>query len=111
MATIINTTTQSLSDAVARPVIDISNADFVSVQIDGTFVGTWVFQASLDSSSWSNFAMHQTSVTTSTTDVATSTVTGMFSKPCTGLKYLRCILNAYTSGTANFTITQTMLEK
>jgi hypothetical protein len=111
MATIINTITQSLSDSAARPFIDISNADFVSVQIDGTFVGTWVFQASLDNSSWANFAMHQISTTTATTDVATGTTTGFFTKPCTGLKYLRCILNAYTSGTANFIITQTMLEK
>lgn len=111
MATIISSTTQSLSSVAFGTPIDISSADFVSVQIDGTWAATWVFQASLDNISWHGFALHNTANTTSTADSATSTTVGFFSKPCTGLKYLRVGLSAYTSGTANFRIIETILEK
>lgn len=111
MATIIGSTTQSLSSVAFGTPIDISNSDFVSVQIDGTWAATWVLQVSLDNISWHGFAMHNTANTTSTADIATSTTVSMVSKPCTGLKYLRVGLSAYTSGTVNFRITETILEK
>lgn len=111
MATIVGTQTQSLSSVSFGTPINISSADYISVQIEGTFVGTWVFQASLDNISWHGFAMHNTANGTSTADVATSTTIGFFSKPCTGLEYFRFGISSYTSGTANITVTETMLEK
>lgn len=111
MATIVSTQTQSLSSAAFGTPIDISSADFVSVQIGGTWAATWVFQASLDNISWHSFAMHNTANATSNADVNTATTVAFYSKPCTSIKYFRVGLSAYTSGTANFIITETMLEK
>lgn len=111
MATIINTITQSLSSVTSGTAVDISNADHISVQIDGTFAATWSFQVSLDGTFWQNFAMHSASNATATSDVTNATITGFFSKPCTGIKYFRPTLTAYTSGTVNFRINETMLEK
>lgn len=111
MATIVDSQTQSLSSVAFGTPIDISSSDLISVAIDGTWVGTWVYQASLDNISWHSFALHNIANTISTNDVATSTTLGFYSKPCTGLKYFRVGLSAYTSGTAVFRITETILEK
>jgi hypothetical protein len=111
MATIVGSTTQSLSSVTSGTAVDISAADNLSVQIDGTFVATWAFQVSLDGTFWQNFGMHSTSNATATNDVTSATVVGFFIKPCTGIKYFRPTLTAYTSGTVNFRINETMLEK
>lgn len=111
MATIINSQVVNLSDTSTKPSIDISNADNITVVIEGTFVATWVLQASLDGTNWINFALHQNGNITATADIATNTVASYLSKPCTGLKFFRPSLTAYTSGTVIFRINQTMLEK
>ena len=112
MATIIDDQVVNLSDTSTKPVIDISSADNITVVIEGTFVATWVLQASLDGTNWINFALHQNGNVTATADIATNTSIGAFiTKPCTGLKFFRPSLTAYTSGTVIFKIYQTMLEK
>ena len=132
MATIVATQTRSLSSTSLSTVyneadltynsagvlydnnntwVDISNTDFLSIQISGTFVANWVLQVSLNGVWWHNFAMHQTTQSDSTTDSTTGTAPGFFNKPCSGMKYFRCILTAYTSGTVNCIINETILRK
>ena len=114
MATIINTQTFSIGSVTPNgPLIDISQADFISVQIDGTFVGTITFRTGIESTGvvMNSFGMHRSSETTSTTDATNTTTTGLFSKPCTGLRYFQMIFTAYTSGTANITVVETILDK
>lgn len=131
MATIVATQEQSLSTTLSRVYnevgltynsagvlydntntwVDISNTDFLSIGIHGTFVGTWVFEASLDNVNWNSFAMHQTSNATATTDVVSGTTAGFYTKPCTGIRYFRCIFSSYTSGVANIIVTKSILDK
>jgi hypothetical protein len=132
MATILATQTQGLSSTSLSKVyneagltynsagvlydntntwVDISNTDFLSISINGTFVGTWVFEVSLDNVNWNSFAMHQTSSTTATTDVTTGSTVGFYSKQCSGVRYFRCFFSAYTSGTASIVVTKSILDK
>jgi hypothetical protein len=105
MATIIKESTSTLGALNASSaVVDISDADVIAVQINGTFVGTMNFYASFDDVTYFQFALHQSTQTSATTDIANTTSTGIWSKPCASLKYFKTIMNAYTSGSATMLV-------
>jgi hypothetical protein len=105
MATFIKQSTSTLGVLNAvTPVVDISDADFVTLQISGTFVATVTFQGSNDNVTWYSFALHNTSITTATTDTITSTAGGVFSKPTNGIKFFRAQATSYASGTVTVDI-------
>jgi len=92
-------------------VFDVSDADDVSLQITGTFVGTITFYVSNDGVAYYQFAMHQTGNAAATTDAATSTTTGLFSKKCAPFEYVKAIMTAYTSGSATALFTSSRTSK
>ena len=101
MATVVkeNSSTIGALDA-ASTVIDISDVDFVGVQILGTFTGTVSFYISPDNVTWYLWAMHSTAQTNATTDASSTTIPAIYTKPNEGMKYFKTVMTAYTSGSA-----------
>jgi hypothetical protein len=84
--------------------VHIDDADIVSVQVTGTWVGTLTFQGSLDGTNW--FDMTMGSINGTVTPATSTTVNGIFNKPAgAGILFFRCNMTAYTSGTVGFLIT------
>ena len=101
MATFIKESTSTLGALnVSSNVVDISDADVIALHVTGTFVGTVTFYASSDDVTYFQFALHQSGQTSGATDIANTTSTGIWSKPCPSLKYFKTIMTAYTSGSA-----------
>jgi hypothetical protein len=112
MATIIKESTSTIGALNANStVVDISDADVFAVQIGGTFVGTISFYASSDDITFYPYAIHNSSQTAGTTDAITTTVTGLWSKPCNSLKYFKTIMTAYTSGSATVAVVTSRFGK
>ena len=105
MATIIKESTSTIGALNANSTtVDISDADVISVQIHGTFVGTISFYGSQDGTTFYPFAMHSITQTTSTTDTLSAGAAAIVTKPCASLKYFKTTMTAYTSGTATVNV-------
>jgi len=112
MATIIKQQSSTLGALNAStPVLDISDADVLGISVGGTFVGTITFYCSLDNVTFYQFCVHAGSSTTSTTDTATTTSGGVFSKPVQGLKFFKATMTVYTSGSADLVLNSTRFAK
>lgn len=110
--TILKTQTSTLGALSAvSGVLDVSDADFMSVQITGTFVGTLNFQASLDNITFFQFAIHQSANATSTADVVSATTTFLGYKSVWALRFVRVEMIAYTSGSAVVTLSSSRSTK
>jgi len=92
-----DTTLQSAAAAAGNGTAhDLLSAAAVALQVTGIFVGTITFEATLDGTNWT---AHQ-GVNTANGDVSTTTTgTGIFIVPVTGMKQFRARVSAYTSGT------------
>lgn len=75
-----------------------SGAGTVGLQITGTFSGTLVFEQSNNDSTWVALTLYDTSAPT--TEVTSTTTTGLFSGPVAGIKTIRVRFSSYSSGTA-----------
>lgn len=106
MATIIkevSSTVGALNES--STVVDISDADVLSVHIAGTYTGTVSLYASNDGVTYFAYAMHNITQTTATTDtVSTSSASALLTKPCGSLKYFKTVMTAYTSGSVTVTV-------
>ena len=112
MATIIKESTSTIGALNANSaVVDISDADVIAIQVGGTFVGTISFYASNDGTTYYAYGVHQILQTTGTTDAITTTVGGLWSKPCGSLKYFKTIMTAYTSGSATVQVVTSRFGK
>ncbi len=105
MATIIKEVSSTIGALNASiPVVDISDADVLSVHITGTYTGQVSFYASNDGVTYFAYALHPTTQTTATTDTVSTTASTLLTKPCGSLKYFGAIMTAYTSGSATLTV-------
>jgi len=112
MATIVLETTQTITATSPKPYVDISESDWVAVQINGGFTGlSFQFQVSLDGTNWGTFAMHQVSNSNVVNDITGGSGTLLATKPCQGYKYFRTNVTAISSGEAIVKIVGTALEK
>lgn len=82
--------------------IDSSNYKFISVQISGTFVASYVFEQSNDGVNWFSTFLFITSVSSSIFS-STNNIPAPFAGYISS-KFFRIRLNAYTSGTVNANI-------
>jgi hypothetical protein len=87
------------------------DAEFVGVQVSGTFSGTLTFQATIDGTNWVTMAVQPLGATAATTWVTTATAAGVWTRPVGGLKQVRVQMTAYTSGSASVTIVETRAVK
>lgn len=87
------------------------DADYVGVQVSGTFAGTLTFQATIDGTNWVTASVQPIGATTSTTWVTTATAVGLWNRPTGGFKGFRVQMTAYTSGSASVTLVTTRVEK
>jgi hypothetical protein len=106
MATIIKEVSSTIAALNgSSTVVDISDADVLSVHITGTYSGTVSLYASNDGVTYHAYAMHAITQTTSTTDTAsTSAASTLLTKPCGSLKYFKAVMTAYTSGSVTVTV-------
>lgn len=81
----------------AVAIINATQDTIVTVQIQGTFVGTVSFLASLDGSIYTATSCTPVNSTTTTT---TATTAGIWSCPMVAVNFLETQMSAYTSGTA-----------
>ena len=82
--------------------IDILGLSSIGVQISGTFVGTLEFEGSVDGTNWVAIPLYIPEDSAIAADTAT---TGLWIGSCAGLRFFRVISSAWTSGTANVSIT------
>lgn len=97
------------NSVVTGPTWDMSDGDHFSFSISGTWVGTLVFQGSLDGTNWFPMTMQNLNSAVVAASSITSTgtdVNGGYTKVVGhGLLYVRGNMTAYTSGTSNIWIT------
>jgi hypothetical protein len=109
MATVISTTQFDLTNTT--PVmVDITASDNFSVQVSGTFSGTWAVTVSMDNVVYQPLAVRLLGSITVTETTSISNA-GIYVKSCAGLKYIKVQFFSYTSGTANVTVVETILDK
>lgn len=75
----------------------------VTMQVTGTFSGTITFEATADGQTW--FAVDATNIATQVA-ATTTTSTGQFAIPNTGLVAFRARGSSWASGAANITLTR-----
>lgn len=103
---LVRTTTGSLTAVAQAVTVAVDDADEVSVSIQGTFVGTFLFEITLDGTNWNGFAMIPYEGTATTTGVISATAPGIWYSPTTNSTVsarVRC--SVYVSGTANVVAT------
>ena len=85
-------------DAVTA--VTVEDADFISVGISGTWVGTISFEATIDNTNWYTLTVHSSSATDKKAAVSSTTANGLFFHDLYAFKQIRARMSAYTSGTA-----------
>lgn len=99
MATIIKEVSSTIGALnESSTVVDISDADVLSVHITGTYTGQVSFYASNDGVTYFAYALHPTTQVTGTTDTVSTTASTLLTKPCGSLKYFKTVMTSYTSG-------------
>lgn len=104
-------TTTALGALNATATVWCEDADFVGVQISGTFSATYAFQATIDGTNWVTASAQPIGALTATTWVTGGTTTGIWTRPTSGFKGFRVQIAAYTSGSASVTLVTTRTEK
>lgn len=69
-------------------------AEYLTLQISGTFVGTVTFEGSVDGTNYAAVLVSNSAGSAA----ATATAVGIFTADVRGLKYFRARVSAYTSG-------------
>lgn len=85
------------------PSVDVSGYRWASVQINGTWVGTFTFQASNDGVIWVDTNVTWPALTVSNVLRTTATFNSIYIFPIYA-RYIRVRMTAYTSGTATGTL-------
>ena len=106
-----STVTGSLT--VLNAVVDtaVDTADYVAVQINGTWNGTVTFQASLDNVVWNNVTLLKSSDVDKHAASATTTSNGLFFHETMGVCHFRLKMTSYVSGTAEITVCTKRISK
>lgn len=78
---------------------NVSSQGSIGLQITGTWVGTLTFQSSIDGTNFVSFGVISVA-DTSSAKVTTTTGNGTFQATVAGLRTVRIVFTAYTSGTA-----------
>lgn len=82
---------------------NVDDIDEIGLQITGSFVGTIIFQASLDGVNWQNqIAGVAANSTARTTGVISATSIGLWQFDVSCYTHFRVNMSAWTSGTASF---------
>jgi hypothetical protein len=104
-------TTGTLGVLNAAVEVGISEADIISVQVSGTWVGTITFSASLNGTDYLPFGMHTIGRANNYDQQTTTTISGIFTHETHALPFLRVQMTSYTSGTATITISGERFSK
>ena len=90
--------------AITGGSVPLSDCDFFSVNVSGTWVGTLKWMASLDNVNWFDMALQNANGAVTPAVSLTSTGTdkngNYFASAGSGLLYVRVVTSAWTSGTA-----------
>lgn len=88
--------------------LNTSGQGSIGIQVTGTWVGTITFQSSVNGSTFTSFLVLPSN---STTQVSTTTANGIWQSAVAGLKTVRVVFTAYTSGTATVVYRVTQVAK
>lgn len=104
----MSTETQSVRVAFSQlnqaQVLPVGGYGSVGIDIRGTFVGTFTFQASIDGENWTALPMVPLGSGANVATVTTTTTSGTWVGNVAGISQVRVLFSAYTSGTAVVTI-------
>ena len=102
--------TGSLTALNSTVVIGTDDADYVSVQLTGTWSGTVTFETTVNGVDWVSMRIIEVS-DNSKTGKSTTTANGVFVHECFGLDDFRVRFSSYSSGTATVNMHSSRLAK
>lgn len=97
-------TQAALGSVAVGSTLNVDDVDEIGLQLNGTFVATVTFQASLDGTNWHNIAGVQSTSTAKTTGVVSTAAVGLFQFDVGCYAYFRVNMTAWTSGSATFVV-------
>lgn len=101
-------TLTALDDAVT---VEVDTADNILFQLTGTWVGTVVFEVSLDGTNWLSQACKASDQNNSNQLITTATTNHLCYLNSNGAPWFRVRMSSYTSGTATVRIHAMRISK
>ncbi len=91
----------SITANAGTVLLNVEGMASAGIQISGTFVGTFVFEGTINGTDWSSLPLK---VPSTGAEASSATSTGLWLGSTGGLMAIRVRCSAYTSGTANISL-------